>query len=363
MPSENESSSRTRLVKFVGELRDNSRLRRSSPTVEDLAVRVLRDKYVIVVVFDGGRTARANLTDFAEVVQKALADDVPADSMEMVDVPPEDKNFGANTNSSTYAPPFVLAIYVPDTAVRTLLLTIVTCPVDNAHAFHLVAPDPAVFPWVIGIWECGSPATNPEVLRALRAAISLLLWEDAAIGQRIDQLMQTADTRPLIERRYELSRSVDPRWNPLMKAWVVFARPCTTDAESWDRFVAMIHGRNLHYSRFSFKPMLDPLHPKIGPICVECKNSTYFSQGCGYSKDSNPFWGPPNQINQLKEGKLARKPDNRSGQDTNRSGNNGGGYRKMLAVDTVTAEAADTAMAKAAGANAGEGPDPVAVHM
>ncbi|KAK7040433.1 hypothetical protein R3P38DRAFT_2512720 [Favolaschia claudopus] len=290
------------------------------------------DSHLLAVIFCGGSAFRSHITDAHERVKAALADDVPPGSIQPIPVQPKDSNYGRGADN-VYASPFIVLLRITNRArlplIRQRLLGIATVPVseEDGFAFHIIAADDPTISWTTGIYTCGSEPSTPdlekEISHSLRAAVTEEIWRNEKLARKIDRLTQGSG-RGLRERLYEVSRSVHPVWNPLMKAWVVYIRPCTTRPEAWEDFVNELRKLDLDYGYYAFASIVKK--PRLGPLCTICKLTNHLHFGCSFAKGSRVFWGPRSQIKDMKTGPLARNNKRDGGGGANTSNRDQGGF-------------------------------------
>ncbi|KAJ7289804.1 hypothetical protein C8J57DRAFT_1459623 [Mycena rebaudengoi] len=284
--------------------------------------------YVFLPVINGGPVAFGNLPDLKEQILDTVLDEASGNEIKVFSLGRQDTAYGRNANATgetrtTYAPPFAWAAKVSP-AAKARLLTVSTYAKNEEVAFHVAPADPSLFPWVGGFWAVDDGADSEENRQILRAALAKAIIQKAAIRLVIDRASAPYDPRPLDTRILELVRSIDPRWNPLMKAWTVFMHPCTPDARSWDTIVDAVCGLQFTRELTTFKPLLDPKKINLGPRCVLCKLECHLIQGCPFIKSGMTWWGAKDQIKHTTTGALAR---GRGAQRGGRGRQTRGGYR------------------------------------
>ncbi|KAJ7435291.1 hypothetical protein B0H11DRAFT_1937689 [Mycena galericulata] len=315
--------------------------------VSDESLAPFKDKpeeHLYGVPFNAGRYAFARLPNLVDVATNALSAVVGPNEVTVFTVAAKDPNYGNSGppgTGSRYPGPIMFGIHVPNPVARAALAAYQTFAVDKTFAFQVISPEDLKIPWVAGIYGPSIGGGSAAGKLHLRAALTKHIRTDANVGQMLDQTTWAADRSSLDERRHKLSLSVDPIFDPIMEKFVVFIKPCTTNAAGWKALTKAICPEQLVSGYYIYKSM-DPPRPSFGPRCVVCKNDTHFASGCSFTHDPQ-WWGPPGQISELTEGPLAPANNGgggrargrgrgRGGQDGGQGGgrggwNNGGGGR------------------------------------
>jgi hypothetical protein len=113
-----------------------------------------------------------------------------------------------------------------------------------------------------------------------------------------------------------------------MKAFIVYAKPCTTITAHWCAIASAVCKKELHSGHYIFKSLIEAERTGYGPCCVICKNNDHFASACTLANDPQ-WWGPKTQINGYTEGPLAARGRGRGtaaeGNHVGNNGNNRGG--------------------------------------
>ncbi|KAJ6489985.1 hypothetical protein C8R45DRAFT_992306, partial [Mycena sanguinolenta] len=218
---------------------------------------------------------------------------------------------GAPTGGN-YAGPIPVGILVQNANDRTRIEDQVVFAGDRTFGFIIVSPEQLAVPWTFTIVTASIGGGTPGAELALRAAISLWIWYNAAFGLLLDQLTYaTAGQLSLDERRYRLSQTIDCRYNEESGDYTVYVKPSTTDAVRQRELTALIQTVTLQHEHYIFMSKINPSAERPGPRCVSCKNDDHYEAGCPLTKRPG-FWGPTTQLKDATEGLLAQ-PNNGGG--------------------------------------------------
>ncbi|KAJ7756521.1 hypothetical protein DFH07DRAFT_959157 [Mycena maculata] len=259
------------------------------------------ENHTALVPFNGGKAHQIALPDFPQTATMLLESIVGKGKAFVIPVPPEDPTYGAATGNkalNTYTGPLMLGVQFADADART-----------KAIAHH--------------VYASASTARPPSTVHldgvnrrwlALRFAIIVIFLEDATLRRLVDQATSATDRRPLADRTLSIAETIDPQWSPLMKAWVVYVKPCMTNEAVWLKITDHLARKTFVKGYYAFKPVAEVR--ASGPRCVLCKNDMH------YAADPE-WWGPPGQISTLTEGPLA--PKKNTGAGNGRRGFHGNG--------------------------------------
>ncbi|KAJ7784839.1 hypothetical protein DFH07DRAFT_947906 [Mycena maculata] len=287
-------------------------------------------RHAFLMPFNGGKTLFTGIPDFSKRATDLLVSVVGNGNATVIPIGPDDPNLRTTAGvPGGYAGPLLMGIEFLDAGSRTKALAYrILAAADRTVAFWVIPTDHFRVTWTAGIWKVSIGEGSEAGRRALRHLIMELLRDDATLRRYLNQATAAFDRRPLDDRARHLALTADPVWNPLMQAFVLFLKPCTTNDIMWKKITDYIAGKTFAKGYYFFKPILDA-HAAPGPRCVLCKNDTHFASGCPFPADPE-WWGPPGQINTLTEGPLASKKKS-EGTDRGRGrggrGGNGRGGR------------------------------------
>ncbi|KAJ7444368.1 hypothetical protein B0H11DRAFT_2089634 [Mycena galericulata] len=190
-------------------------------------------------------------------------------------------------------------------------------------------------PWPIGFFSASVGGGSVAAGRALKAGASKRVWLGPlgpVIARAFEQATYANDPTPLAPRLLRFTQTFDVRWDPRMKAFVLYGKPCTSDAALWRKITDLISAETIVNGYFAFKPLADTKRSTLEPRCVICKNDTHFASACSFTHDPL-WWGPTGQLSTFTEGRLAGgngrggRGGPRGGNGGNRGGNRGRGGR------------------------------------
>ncbi|KAF8185350.1 hypothetical protein K438DRAFT_1054909 [Mycena galopus ATCC 62051] len=252
------------------------------------------------VPFNGGAayTRKLGTTNIETTITEAIAGHVNPATTTVFPIPP-----AALDAKGNYAGPIALGVWVENMHDRIRLIDQLIFSRDRTYAFWIVGREHLAIPWVLTIVTPSIGGGSIGAERALKAAASLFMWTDDAFGRALQQATYARDQRPLDERRLALSETIDVVYNELSKQYVVYARPCTTNAATWRGLAAIVQRQQLHHGRYFFKSEINPDSSLPGPRCVTCKNDDHLEPACGIIHRPN-WWGPDTQIKYAREGQL-----------------------------------------------------------
>ncbi|KAF8176867.1 hypothetical protein K438DRAFT_1770344 [Mycena galopus ATCC 62051] len=253
------------------------------------------------VPFNGGAayTRKLGTKNIEATITEAIASHVNPATTTVFPIPP-----AASDAKGNYAGPIALGVWVKDVYDRVRLIDQLIFSRDRTYAFWVVGREHLAIPWVLTIVTPSIGGGSIGAERALKAAISLFMWTDDAFGRALQQATYAHDKRPLDERRLALSETIDLVYNESSKQYVVYAKPCTTNAATWRGLAAIIQRQQLHHGRYFFQSEIKPDNGLPGPRCVTCKNDDHLEPACGIIHRKN-WWGPDTQIKYAREGQLA----------------------------------------------------------
>ncbi|KAJ7137548.1 hypothetical protein C8R43DRAFT_608332 [Mycena crocata] len=269
--------------------------------------------WVLLPIFNGGPSAFAKLSksgDIGERILAAVAGEAGEGEIEIVSLGRADPKYKLGPDTpGTYQPPYAFAALVTP-AAKARMRAVGTYGVDEDFAFHVAEADPLVFPWVVTMLKVQTMKlgmTMEDKARILRSELIDTIIQTHALRIVIDRASSPHDRRHLDVRILDFVRSIDPRWDPLMKAFTVYMQPCTPDARAWDTVVAAISALELKGDDAHFHPILVTDKVNLGPRCVLCKLECHLIQGCPFIHSGMIWWGPKDQIKNLTTGILAAR--------------------------------------------------------
>lgn len=265
------------------------------------------DEILYLLAFNAGRQYTSALPQAAGTIETQLIEHFGDDTITVIPVAAADPQYGAGAGTpNRYAPPIMYAVHVEDREVRGKMMAQGTCAIDKTFAYSLTAREYLTLSWAAGFFLTSIAAGRPPSITALRAALMKRVWYNAEVGRLLDRISWAHDKRDLAIRRYELSLSIDPHWNPTMSALVVYIKPCTNNALLWRELTNAICGEMVVKGFFIFKPLIDAKRVSLEPRCVICKNDDHFASACSFTHLSS-WWGPPDQLSGLTEGPLSAR--------------------------------------------------------
>ncbi|KAJ7902700.1 hypothetical protein B0H14DRAFT_2555203 [Mycena olivaceomarginata] len=281
-------------------------------------VRENPDQYVYAVGYNMGRHFGEKLKDqMVPALEDAISNHVNPDTTVVFRVKVADESLIA-----MYDGPITLLIHVLAPLDRARLLRQHTGPANGTFAWTFLGPEQLQLSWAALIVKSSVGGGTEGAKLALRGSVSEFIWKNAKIGRLIEQYTAHLDQSPLDQRRLNLSKSIECRWDDSMKAFVVYIKPCTTNAAHWLEITNALSDEELCSGYYIFTPMKSKT-PFPGPRCVTCKHDTHFEFGCAVIRDSL-WWGPKGQIRDIKDGPLATASGLGRGRNATRGGRGGG---------------------------------------
>ncbi|KAJ6569130.1 hypothetical protein B0H19DRAFT_1256797 [Mycena capillaripes] len=232
---------------------DDAALLRAEPNLHGLAI-----------VANGGEYWNTRLgKTFVKEVEEALSPEFGTEQDRFLfPIAPADPEYGKKGGQvSRYAPPMVFGIRFSNPELLTKYR-------DQGQ---------------FGLNRTVGGGTN-ACRAALRGALSQFMWIDPGFGRALVKYQPPGDATSLDERRYRISQSIDPRWDPHMEAYVVFVKPCTTSALHWEAITDTFSGAPLREGYFKFTPLVNPAVKRLGPRCVVCKGTEHFASSAESQK-------------------------------------------------------------------------------
>ncbi|KAJ7691001.1 hypothetical protein B0H17DRAFT_1201349 [Mycena rosella] len=167
------------------------------------------DAHLIALQFLGRRYYTERVHNAPAKLTEALQSVAPAGSFVVIPVAPNDPTFGQNTKfPSRQAGPFILLVRFTSTEAHTDVLRKEVFALNDIHAWSLVAPENMQV-----LWTAMLSQPSFRAITELHGAVSWFIWTSTKLGVALQQFILFAATS-LEQARYELSRSVDPCWNP-----------------------------------------------------------------------------------------------------------------------------------------------------
>ncbi|KAJ7169997.1 hypothetical protein C8R46DRAFT_1033509 [Mycena filopes] len=298
-----------------------------------MLAQVLKDphNHLLFVTDNGGRVYRERIGDAVDLIENSISRMASKDEIEVFDLGVDDPTYGitaGRNEATTYAGCVAYAGKIISQAAADRLVAVEAVVCNDELAYTIRRADHAPIPWVLGMHK---PNREPKTLEAQDSVcrdIRAALTEDMTPTLRlaIDHAFPASDTRPSAARVDEVIRTIDTRWDPLMKYVVSYMRPCTTDAVVWERVVDALCGLELVWGRIIFEPILKPNTASGEPRCLLCKNECHFGYACPRRRSGITWWGAKDQIKNVTTGRLAPRAT-RGGGNANRGGGNRGGNR------------------------------------
>ncbi|KAF7349607.1 hypothetical protein MSAN_01686400 [Mycena sanguinolenta] len=285
--------------------------------------------FLAFIVYNGGQRVMSVYHNLLGDISQAIAG--LATTAQVTLSRPQPVHVQEGNWGKKYMAPFVIFARFRDLAVKNRFLRQAVFAVNTNLAFIAVPIDPDVISWTVGIWKALASTADPHQLaRELRAAIHLHMISCPAVIQKIAQITQGIVVGTELERAHAAADTIDVKYihherDPL---FAVYIRPLTNDPKTLEELKALIRPRTFTYQLSSFTPK-SPRRPPRGehgapPAPIDDDDEV----PAPISPATHEWWGPPNQISQLKGGILTVSPAaSTNGRGANHGSNNRGSTR------------------------------------
>ncbi|KAK7034151.1 hypothetical protein R3P38DRAFT_2772254 [Favolaschia claudopus] len=232
------------------------------------------------------------------------ADGVPGteDSLEIIPLAADKPR-----QNGSYSSPFTLALSAPALTISRLC-QIGLFPHNADLVFSIIAFQPDLRTWVIGLWELAVGGGNPKNQERIRWALAELILTNSDIAKAFERATTGLNTDSTFQRLLDFVRTISIRWNPHSKHFCAYAKPCTDDYDDWEAVRTAIRKSRLTHatSMVTFEPVAVG-NGNAAPWCQNCKNDDHMHWGCFSPKDDDDWWGSEvTGLSAAKEGILAK---------------------------------------------------------